>query len=335
MQIGREIGDLTWEDVTKLRKAMSASLGVEFFNQFGDRWKAGAVKKGIPRDTLDKIWDDMCAYGSWAFNKSHSVAYGLISYYCCWLKHYYPYEFAAATLTHENTPEKQLKLLRELDLEGIKYTAVDKDLSTDKWLVRDKRLIGPLTNVKGLGPIKSEQWIYYRRKLELGKEAKIADGIMKLMDNPVTEIDSLWPIRDAFLKVMPDPKARKIYSKPIKIEQINEDWNDKDGMLFVIFAKIDLKDENEAVKIAARGGIVIRNEPTASLNLWLQDDTGIVFGKISRWVHEDLGVPILTRGSPGKHLYVVKGTFKINGDFNMLLINKVRYIGPVKSTKEE
>ena len=47
MQIGREVGDLSWADVTALRKAMSKSLGAEYFAQFGDRWKEKARKKGI------------------------------------------------------------------------------------------------------------------------------------------------------------------------------------------------------------------------------------------------------------------------------------------------
>ena len=63
MQIGRQIGDLSWADVTALRKAMSKSLGVEYFAQFGDRWKEGARKKGIPDEVLNKMWDDLCAYG--------------------------------------------------------------------------------------------------------------------------------------------------------------------------------------------------------------------------------------------------------------------------------
>ena len=333
MQIGREIGDLSWADVTALRKAMSASLGVEYFNQYGDRWKAGAVKKGIPKEVLTKIWDDMCAYGSWSFNKSHAVAYGIVSYYCCWFKHYYPYEFAAATLSHESDPDKMLKLLRELNSEGIKYKPVDIEYSTDRWTVRDNLLLGPLTLIKGMGPAKVEQYMVYKRRKERGRNVNLAENIAKMVANPVTEIDSLWPIRDAFARVMPDPAARNIRSKPTRIMDITEDYHDEECMVFVVLNKIDLKDENEAVKIAARGGKVIRNEPTASLNLFLKDDTGTIFGKVTRWDHEVLGVPIIQRGSPNKHLYAMKGVMKINGDFTMMLIQQVKYIGEYKEAK--
>jgi hypothetical protein len=42
MSMGRDIGGLGLHDVTALRKAMSKSLGKEYFDQFGDRFKAGA-----------------------------------------------------------------------------------------------------------------------------------------------------------------------------------------------------------------------------------------------------------------------------------------------------
>ena len=96
----------------------------------------------------------MLDFGSYAFNKSHAVAYGLISYYCCYLKAHYPLEFAAATLNSQKNPSRQLALLRELALEGFKYVPFDLEKSTTQWEVDKKSniLIGPLTNIKGIGP---------------------------------------------------------------------------------------------------------------------------------------------------------------------------------------
>jgi DNA polymerase III alpha subunit len=324
MEIGRKIGDLTWEDVTLLRKAMSKSLGKEYFDQFGDRWKASARKKGIPDDVLEKVWDDLCAYGAWAFNKSHSVAYGIISYWCCWLKGHYPLEFAAATLNHEDNPDRQLNMLREMANEGIKYVPVDPETSTDKWniAVKDgvRSLAGPVQNVKGIGPKLAQQIVAARNKGE-----KIPDRAAKLLSNPKTPIDSLWPIRDRINKLMPDPSERNIHTLPTNIGdmEFHDDWHDY--LLFVVANGINPRDENEAVNIAKRGGKRIEDGKTASLNLELKDDTGVTHAKITRFKFDEIGKSIIDRGRPGKSIYAFKGSLIPKSNF--MIIKMARYIG--------
>ena len=326
MEIGRNIGNLSWEQVTLLRKAMSKSLGAEYFDQFGDPWKLGAIAKGVSPKDADKVWDDLCAYGSWSFNKSHSVAYGLISYWCCWMKAHYPFEFAAATLSHEDDPSRQIQLLREMKVEGIDYVPVDKELSTDKWTAgyKDgkKVLVGPLTAVKGIGPAIVKDVLSARRR-----GIKMSDRASKLLNNPKTDIDSLWPVRDAFARIMPDPLERNIVTHPTAIIDMQPTANEQEFVAFCTLSKINPRDENEAVKIAQRGGKEVTDGKTASLNLYLTDDTDTIFGKVSRWDYERLGKPIVDHGRVGKCLYAIKGTMRANASFRMIMIKKVIWIG--------
>ena len=305
---------------------MSKSLGVEFFDQFGDKFKEGAMAKGIPADVLTKVWDDMCAYGSWAFNKSHSVAYGVISYWCCWLKAHHPVEFAAATLSHEGDKSKQIKILRELDSEGIGYVPVDPELSTDVWrsgVVEGKRvLIGPVQNVKGIGP-KLVSQVMEARTLN----RPLPSRALKMLENPVTGIESLWPITDRIHEIMPDPRDRNIWTEPTKIGDIDESHLvEKSFLVFAVLKTINPRDENEAVLIARRGYEMNRG-PTAFLNLQLEDDTGIIYGKINRYKYHDIGQPIVDRGRPEKSIYAIKGTAMAKRAF--LFINSIRYIGDI------
>jgi len=69
MRIMREIGDMSWEDTSAIRKNMSRSLGVEAFNSFRAKFMPGALGHGLSEEVASKIWDEMCSYGSWAFNK--------------------------------------------------------------------------------------------------------------------------------------------------------------------------------------------------------------------------------------------------------------------------
>lgn len=334
MEIGRNIGGLSWEDVTALRKAMSKSLGKEYFDQFGDRWKAGAVAKGIPAEPLVKIWDDLCAYGAWCFNRSHSVAYGLISYWCCWLKAHHPHEFAAAMLTHEGDPDKQIKLLRELDAAGIKYLPVDPATSTERWRVTSKDgqrfLVGPLTGVKGLGP-KSVNAILSAR----ARNEPIPERAEKLLRSPKTAIDSVWPIRDAFSRLLPDPSARNIHTPPVAIESIAPLPVSQEVLVFCTFVKINPRNENEAINVAKRGGKLIEDGLTTSLNLQAADDTGQIFCKISRFDYARLGVEIVNRGNPGKALYAVKGWVRENFTFRMISVKAVRFIGMLSDQTDQ
>ena len=57
-----------------------------------DKWK----DEGEARRLIDKIWDDWRAFASYAFNKSHAVAYAWLAYQSAYLKAYYPEEFAEA-----------------------------------------------------------------------------------------------------------------------------------------------------------------------------------------------------------------------------------------------
>ncbi len=327
MEIGRQVGDLDWGQVTALRKAMSKSLGKEYFDQFGDPWKAGAIAKGVDPVKADKVWDDLCAYGAWSFNKSHSVAYGLISYWCCWMKAHHPFAFAAATLTHEKDPMRQIQILREMVAEGYEYQPVDAEFSTDKWSIGYRNgkqyLVGPLSSVKGIGPKMVQTIIGARNRGE-----QMPDRAKKLLQNPKTDIDSIWPVRDAFQRHMPDPLERNIITPPTPVLKVQIKANDYTAVVFVTPSKINPRDENEAV-IVARRGYEIRDGRTTSLNLQLTDDTDTIFGKVSRYDYEKFGREIVDRGRPGKALYAIKGKIRGGGSFRMMMIQSIKYIGDI------
>lgn len=329
MQIGRNIGDLSWSDVTALRKAMSQSLGKEYFAKFGDPFKAAAIKKGIEQKLAEKIWDDLCAYGAWAFNRSHAVAYGLISYWCCWFKAHYPVEFAAATLTHTgndaNGTVKQLMMLRELAAEGVTYKPVDVALSTDKWTVGtvngERMLIGPVQNVAGLGPKLTQQVMSARARGE-----PIPQRAAKLLSGASTRLDTLFPIRERINVIMPEPAERQIYSTPVDIAAIPFE-TEYECMVFAVVDKINLRDENEQVHVDKRGGKVFKDN-TQSLIMHIRDDTGSMIAKVNRLDFKKHGSDIVDRGRPGKVIYAIKGkVWSPNNSFKMLSVKAVRFIG--------
>lgn len=59
----------------------------------------GAINRGISEETAKKIFDEMSAFSSYAFNKSHAAAYATVAYQTAYLKCHYPKEYFASLLT--------------------------------------------------------------------------------------------------------------------------------------------------------------------------------------------------------------------------------------------
>lgn len=325
MEIGRVVGDLSWEDVTAIRKAMSKSLGKEFFDKYGAKWKPNAIAKGIPKGVVDKAWEDMCTFGSWCFNRSHAVAYGMISYWCCYLKAHHPLEFAAATLDAEDKPAKQLAFLRELKNEGIDYIAVDVDHSTDRWVpVRignSSHLVGPLGNIKGIGPKGVDEILESRKN-----NRQLRPGLAKRLVGAKTEIDDLYPVKARIRNLHPDLPAIGIKSPIIPIKEIQEGtegWVVAAGIL----TRIAPRDENDLANVAKRGRKV--NGPHMALNMFMMDDSDEIFCKIDRWDFERLAQQVIEIGRPGKALWAFKGT--VPKDFRMIKVSQILHLGDMSS----
>jgi len=324
MKIVREMGGMSWEDTSAIRKAMSGRLGNEFFERYWLKFKDGALKNGIDEDTARLVWDQINTFGSWAFNRSHAVAYGLVSYYCCWLKAHYPVEFAAATLDAESDPAKQIALLRELKEEGIDYLAFDPDHSTDKWMPIKKGertiLVGPLTSIKGIGSATVREIMEAR-----SSGTPLRATLKKRLDNAKTDIDTLFPIADKVKELHPDLGAINIVTAPTPVIDVQADGAFKDVVIIGVASKIAPKDENEAVNVMKRGYAV--NGPTAALNLFIKDDTDMIFCKVSRYDFERIGRQIVEQGRVGKSLYAIKGS--VPPDFRMIKIKAVKYLGEI------
>jgi len=322
MQICRNVGRMTWEDVTSVRKAIGKSMGRDVIGKYQEAFVSGAITNGIDPDVANKVFDDMCAYGAYGFNRSHAVAYAIVSYWCAYLKAHFPFEFAAATLTHETLPAKQIKMLREMQREGIDYIPVDIDLSQDKWTsswIDGKRiLVGPVQNVKGIGGKMVAQIMSSRARGE-----PIPPRAAKLLLNAKTSLDSLWPVRDYFNELMPDPAARNITTRPIEIEFIEGEGREREFMVFAVINSFRVKNENDLEAIEKRG-YEIKGNPL-SMVMKIADDTDEMYAKISHKDFMKMGKEVLKNGKPEKALYAIKGI--VPKEFKILLVTGIRFIG--------
>ena len=325
MRIGREVGDMTWAEVTDLRRAIGKKLGAAQMASFKDKWAKGALERGVQPSIIDHVWNDICTFGAYGFNRSHAVAYSIVSYWCCWLKAYHPVEFAAATLDAKTEASKQLQILRELKAEGVDYVPVDPDHSGAKWEIKEegdrKILVGPLTQIKGIGPVAVKDIIDSRKT---GKE--LSKSKRALLEKAKTEIDSLYPIAAMVKRLHPDLAAINIVSEPTPISKVQCGETHGPVVVIGIINRINLKNENSPEAIQQRGRPV--QGPETALNMFVGDDHDEIFVKVDRYKFEDMGKPIFEKARPGKSLYAFKGTCP-NG-FRMISVQQVKYLGEIE-----
>ena len=314
MNIARDVGKLSWEDVSQLRKAMSKSYGEEFFDRYWQRFKVGAEENGIDEDQALKIWKNINTMGSWAFNRSHAISYGLVSYWCCVLKSKFPLEFAAACLRNLRDDEQAVKLLREVVKEGLSYKSFDKFKSSENWSVQDGELIGGLMGIKGIGPKMAED-IINRRELK----QPLTPRQNNLLNTGETPYDDIFECERRFGHIKKDPESHNIKSKIIEIESLEAD----NPGTYVFFGKLkekNLRDLNETVNLAKRGG---RRAETHNLwlNMTFEDDTGPIISTIDRFKYPKMGKPIVEEGRIGDW-YLIKGTLRKG--FRKIYVDKWR-----------
>jgi DNA polymerase III subunit alpha len=100
MQIAQAVAGYSLGEADLLRRAMGKKKLSEMEKQRAV-FERGALTRGIPADEANRIFDLLEKFANYGFNKSHSAAYGVLSFQTAYLKAHYPVAFAAALLTVE------------------------------------------------------------------------------------------------------------------------------------------------------------------------------------------------------------------------------------------
>src|SRR5256885_10095596 len=119
MQIAQVLGGSSLGRADLLRRAMGKKKA-DVMAQERDGFVQGCAKNGVDGKTANEIFDLMEKFAEYGFNRSHSAAYGLITYQTAWLKTHHPVEFMAALLTSEkDNTDKVVAHIAEARADGI------------------------------------------------------------------------------------------------------------------------------------------------------------------------------------------------------------------------
>ncbi|MDL0115270.1 DNA polymerase III subunit alpha [Campylobacter felis] len=154
MQIVQIIGGFSLGGADVVRRAMGKK-DPEKMAKLKDEFANGAEKQGYNRAKAEDLWELIVKFAGYGFNKSHSAAYGLITFQTAYLKTYYPSEFMAALLTSEqNKIENVAMYIEEMKKMNIKLLPprINKAISEFSAIKQED---GTEAIVYGLGAIKS------------------------------------------------------------------------------------------------------------------------------------------------------------------------------------
>jgi DNA polymerase-3 subunit alpha len=109
LQIVRDLAGYSYGRSDLVRRAMSKkkhdvmAKEREYFvhgmtDADGNVTVEGCMRRGVPEAVAEQLFDDMTAFASYAFNKSHAAAYAVVAVKTGWLKRHYPVQFMAAIM---------------------------------------------------------------------------------------------------------------------------------------------------------------------------------------------------------------------------------------------
>jgi len=153
MDVIHRIGGLPYSTADKIRKVIGKKRDAKEFAPYKKAFINGCEKQGyFSRDEAEEFWHGLQEHAKYSFNKSHATAYGMLGYWCGWLKYYYPTEFICASLTY-GAKNKKNELVEEAYRLGLSLVLprVNGNTNPNQWVAKDNKLYIPFTEVKGIG----------------------------------------------------------------------------------------------------------------------------------------------------------------------------------------
>lgn len=183
MQVMNQVAGLSWATAEMARKVITKSKGKDAFNKMRQDFVIGAKNKNnLNQEEAEKLFDIVSNFGSYSFNKAHAVEYSIISYYCAWLKTYYPKYFYKSLLKYE-TEESEIKNYT-LDMYNngifIEYPEINK--SDFSYTIVDDKIYAGLNSVVGIGEkvvTKIKEHRPYMTYKDFKKRCKVSDNLNK------------------------------------------------------------------------------------------------------------------------------------------------------------
>jgi len=151
MRIARDLAGFSLAKADEMRRAMGKK-DLHKMETMKETFISGCVANEIPAKIAKELYERLAKFASYGFNKSHSIAYSLISYQTAYLKAHYTSEFLAANMTHEiNDADYVVQLIDEAKKYNIRTLAPDVNLSGIHFNATPEGIRFGLAGIKSVG----------------------------------------------------------------------------------------------------------------------------------------------------------------------------------------
>ena len=164
MQVVQALAGYSLGGADILRRAIGKKKEKVMAEQHDVFVKGCAEHNNISAELAEVIWEKIKLFAGYGFNKSHSAAYGVVTYQTAFLKANYPVEFMAAVMTSEiENAEKLSFLISECRGMGITILPPDINSSGISFSVDNGRIRFGLGAIKGCGEAAASKIISSRK----------------------------------------------------------------------------------------------------------------------------------------------------------------------------
>jgi DNA polymerase-3 subunit alpha len=177
MAIARELAGYSLGGADLLRRAMGKKKP-EVLAAEWEKFHGGMQANGYSEEAIKALWDVMLPFSGYAFNKSHTAGYGLVSYWTAYLKANYPAEYMAALLTSvDDDKDKAAIYLGDARQMGVKVLPPDVNESVADFSAVGEDVRFGLKSVRNVGSNVIESLVSTRKTK--GKYSSFADFLDK------------------------------------------------------------------------------------------------------------------------------------------------------------
>ncbi len=196
----------------------------------GDIICEGAVNRGVDENVAEKLFDEISAFSSYAFNKSHAAAYAVVAYRTAYLKCHYPTEYFAALLTSVlDSTGKISQYTSECKRIGIKILPPSVNESYENFTADGKNIRFGLLAIKNLGLNLINQLITER---ENGKYTSMYDFCLRNYSRSFNRRALEGLIKSGAMDKLEDNRRKMLYNidKVISVIEETQRFSSKDQL---------------------------------------------------------------------------------------------------------